>query len=195
MLPAIKYSLRKIIWLIPLVSFVIYGTFLHEKHKLDIAASQQKRIISLKDDMKKDVELPSISVCSRNQFSQRDADKVFEMEEWRNYYAGFFRMYWWIEVTLNASEAMSVFRNFAMHKMDPNEIEGFTQDQIDYLGHHRAALSKVIKFQVVPSCDELIIYCNYKGQDRECTDLFRIAPSYDGLCCTLQPYKIEQIKM
>ena len=50
-------------------------------------------------------------------------------------------------------------------------------------------------FQVVPSCDELIIYCNYKGQDRICTDLFRIAPSLDGLCCRFQPQVIDTIEM
>ena len=95
-------------------------------------------------------ELPLISICSRNQFSQRDADKIMEMEEWRGLNLEYYRqLYYYRNITLNATEFMSIFRNFAMYKMDPNEIENFTEDQKEFLGYHRIEFSKLIEHQVI----------------------------------------------
>ena len=143
-----KYCIRTILWLMPLIVLLIYGIMQHEQNVSENQVAQGNHRTKMKEVKQKDIELPLISVCSRNQFSERDADKVFEMEEYKDLNAIFYKMVWLTNVTLNASEAMSIFRNFAMHKMDANEIENFSDDQIDYLLHHRKALSKVIKHQV-----------------------------------------------
>ena len=151
--------------------------------------------------------MPAISICSSNQYSYRDADKVLEIPKWYN-------------INYNHTKFMSIFRNFAHHKMDPNEVENFTQEQKDFLFYHRGAFTKIIRKQVcniekkimffffeivpkiyvlspskvVPSCDELLLYCNLNGVQRNCTDLFRIRSSLDGICCTLDPYKVPKLK-
>ena len=132
----------------PFIALSVYCIMLYDRNDTEIREVQKKHKTKLKEDRQTDIELPLISVCSRNQFSQRDADKVFEMEEYRDLNAIFYKMVWLTNVTLNASQAMSVFRNFAMHEMDANEIDGFTDDQIDYLLHHRKTFSNVIKHQV-----------------------------------------------
>ena len=143
-----KYWIRTILWLMPLIVLLIYGIMQHEQNVSENQVAQGNHRTKMKEVKQKDIELPLISVCSRNQFSERDADKVFEMEEYKDLNAIFYKMVWLTNVTLNASEAMSIFRNFAMHKMDANEIESFSDDQIDYLLHHRKTFSNVIKHQV-----------------------------------------------
>ena len=212
----IKFFLRHILWLLPFISLMIFGAFLVERNENDYKVATKELNATLKKGNRRDVELPLISICSRNQFSQRDADKIMEMEEWRGLNLEYYRqLYYYRNITLNATEFMSIFRNFAMYKMDPNEIENFTEDQKEFLGYHRIEFSKLIEhqvrnhliikvmsilmynpsLQVVPSCDELIMYCNYKGQDRICTDLFKMEHSLDGFCCTLKPHMIDLIDM
>lgn len=143
-----KYLIRKIIWLVPFIILFVYGIILYVTNENETQMAQENYKAKMKEVKENDTELPLLSVCSQNQFSERDAEKVFEMEEYRDMNAIFFKMVWLTNVTLNSSEAMSVLRNFAMYKMDANEIENFSDDQIDYLLHHRKTLSKVIKHQV-----------------------------------------------
>ena len=143
-----KYWIRTILWLTPFIVLLVYSILQHDQNVTEIQVAQGKHRTKMKEVKTKDIELPLISVCSRNQFSERDADKVFEMEEYKDLNAIYYKMVWLTNVTLNATEAMSVFRNFAMQKMDANEIAGFSDDQIDYLLHHRKTFSKVIKHQV-----------------------------------------------
>ena len=83
----------------------------------------------------KEIQMPAISICSSNQYSYRDADKVLEIPKWYN-------------INYNHTKFMSIFRNFAHHKMDPNEVENFTQEQKDFLFYHRGAFTKIIRKQV-----------------------------------------------
>ena len=100
--------------------------------------------------------------------------------------------------------------------MDPNEIESFTQDQKDFLTQHRGAFTEIMRkqvthvfvliifnsfnqnifcmvFQVVPSCEEFLLYCNLNGVQRNCSDLFKIRSSLDGICCTIEIEKVKQL--
>ena len=145
----LKFEIRAIIWLLPFISLLIYATFLNIKNEEDNQVARNEKKITLKSDLQNDVELPVISVCSRNQFSQRDADKILEMEEWR----GINLYYWWLRwyysnITLTYSEFMSIFRNFAMHNMSPDEIENFSEDQKEFLEYHKTNFGRLIKHQV-----------------------------------------------
>ena len=128
---------------------MIYAIFLNYENEEDIQVAREEKTIQLKTDLQNDVDLPVISVCSRNQFSQRDADKILEMEEWR----GINLYYWWLRwyysnITLTYSEFMSIFRNFAMHKMSPDEIENFSEGQKEFLEYHKTNFGRLIKNQV-----------------------------------------------
>ena len=148
-LKALKIVIKTIIWLLPLLSLIAYAISLNILNEEDNQMARKEKKIQLKTDLQNDVDLPVISVCSRNQFSQRDADKILEMEEWRdiNLY------YWWLRwyysnITLTYSEFMSIFRNFAMHNMNPYEIENFSEDQKEFLAYHRTNFARLIKHQV-----------------------------------------------
>ena len=144
-----KFVIRTIIWLVPFISLLIYAIVLNFKNEEDNQVAREEKKITMKTDLENEVDLPVISVCSRNQFSQRDADKILEMEEWRdiNLY------YWWLRwyysnITLTYYEFMSIFRNCAMHNMNPDEIENFSEDQKEFLAYHRTNFGRLIKHQV-----------------------------------------------
>ena len=83
--------------------------------------------------------MPAISICSSNQYSYRDVDKMLEIPKW-------------YEINYNYTKFMSIFRNFAHYKMDPNEIESFTQDQKDFLLQHRGTFTEIMRKQVTHMC-------------------------------------------
>ena len=144
-----KFVIRTILWFLPFISLMIYAIFLNFTNEENNQVAREEKKIQLKTDLQNDVELPVISVCSRNQFSQRDADKILEMEEWR----GINLHYWWLRwyysnITLTYSEFMSIFWNFAMHKMSPNEIENFSEGQKEFLKYHKTNFGRLIKNQV-----------------------------------------------
>ena len=148
-LSTLKFVIRSIIWLLPFLSMLIYAILLNIKNEEENQVARKEKRITLKTDLQNDVELPVISVCSRNQFSQRDADKILEMEEWR----GINLHYWWLRwyysnITLTYSEFMSIFRNFAMNNMNPDEIENFSEDQKEFLEYHKTSFGRLIKHQV-----------------------------------------------
>ena len=148
-----KYDIKTIIWLLPFISLLIYAIVLYFKNEEDNQVAREEKKITLKTDLKNEVDLPVISVCSRNQFSQRDADKILEMEEWRDIHLFYYWMRWYYSnITLSYSEFMSVFRNFAMHDMSPDEIENFTEDQKEFLAYHRTNFGRLIKHQVFQLC-------------------------------------------
>ena len=148
-LKALKLVIKTIIWLLTLVSLIVYAIFLIIWNEEDNQMARKEKKIQLKTDLQNDVELPVISVCSRNQFSQRDADKILEMEEWRDIHLFYYWMRWYYSnITLSYSEFMSVFRNFAMYNMNPNEIENFSEDQKEFLAYHRTNFGRLIKYQV-----------------------------------------------
>ena len=148
-LSTIRLNIRLILWLLPLISLTICGIFLIERNKRDIQLARQEQKTSYKNDTRGDMELPVISICSRNQFSQRDADKILEMEDWRNINLQYWwQLYYFRNITLSYPQFMSVFRNFAMYKMSPDEIQNFTEDQKEFLGYHRINFARLIKHQV-----------------------------------------------
>ena len=132
-----------------MISVIIFGILLTLKNEQDIQVAREEKNAILKKDRLKDAELPVISVCSRNQFSERDTDKILEMEEWRNINLQYWwQLYYFRNISLTVTEFLSVFRNFAMYQMDPDEIEDFTEDQKEFLGYHRTNFGKLIKHQV-----------------------------------------------
>ena len=148
-LSTIRLNIRLILWLLPLISLTICGIFLIERNKRDIQLARQEQKTSYKNDTRGDMELPVISICSRNQFSQRDTDKILEMEDWRNINLQYWwQLYYFRNITLSYTQFMSVFRNFAMYKMSPDEIQNFTEDQKEFLGYHRINFARLIKHQV-----------------------------------------------
>ena len=148
-LSTIRLNIRLILWLLPLISLTICGFFLLERNKSEIQLARQEKKTSCKNDTRGDMELPVISICSRNQFSQRDTDKILEMEDWRNINLQYWwQLYYFRNITLSYPQFMSVFRNFAMYKMSPDEIQNFTEDQKEFLGYHRINFARLIKHQV-----------------------------------------------
>ena len=130
-----KYRLRKYFWFLPFISFLIYVIPVHiqELHRNEVFVPNYSNVV--KEGLKKKIQMPAISICSSNQYSYRDADQMLEIPKWS-------------EINYNYTEFMSIFRNFAHHKMDPNEIENFTQKQKDFLIKHRKAFTEILRMQV-----------------------------------------------
>ena len=130
-----KLWLQRILWMFPLISFLIYSIpiYIAEISRNAVFYKNYHQVI--KDEIQSNIQMPSISICSSNQYSYRDADNVLKIPKWYN-------------INYNYTKFMSIFRNFAHHKMDPNEIESFTQEQKDFLFYHRGAFTEIIRKQV-----------------------------------------------
>ena len=197
-----KLWLQRILWMFPLISFLIYSIpiYIAEISRNAVFYKNYHQVI--KDEIQSNIQMPSISICSSNQYSYRDADNVLKIPKWYN-------------INYNYTKFMSIFRNFAHYKMDPNEIESFTQEQKDFLIYHRGAFTEIIRkqvhitclgfkiiynsqlcliCQVVPSCEELLLYCNVNGIQRNCSDLFKMRSSLDGICCTIEINKVKELQ-
>ena len=146
----LKVMIRAITWLAPVFVLIAFGIYNAQELEVEYQVDIQEKKSDIKSVIEKyDAELPVITVCSRNQFSQRDADKILEMEEWKDINLEYYRqLYYYRNISLNYTEFMSLFRNFAMYKMDPDEIERFTDDQKEFLEYHRINFGRLIKHQV-----------------------------------------------
>ena len=130
-----KLWLQRILWMFPLISFLIYSIpiYIAEISRNAVFYKNYHQVI--KDEIQSNIQMPSISICSSNQYSYRDADNVLKIPKWYN-------------INYNYTKFMSIFRNFAHYKMDPNEIESFTQEQKDFLFYHRGAFTEILRKQV-----------------------------------------------
>ena len=124
-----KYRLRKYLWLLPFISFLIYviPVYIQELSRNAVFVPNYSNVV--KQDLNEKIQMPAISICSSNQYSYRDADKMLEIPKW-------------YEINYNYTKFMSIFRNFAHHDMDPNEIENFTQEQKVFLIKYRKAFTR-----------------------------------------------------
>ena len=130
-----KYCLRKYFWCLPFISFLIYviPIYIQEQYRNAVFVPNYSDVV--KGGSNKKIQMPAISICSSNQYSYRDADKMLEIPKW-------------YEINYNFTKFMSVFRNFAHHDMDPNEIENFTQEQKNFLIKHKKAFTEILRKQV-----------------------------------------------
>ena len=130
-----KYRLRKYLWLLPFISFLIYviPVYIQELCRNVVFVPNYSNIVE--EGLNKKIQMPAITICSSNQYSYRDADNILMIPKW-------------YEINYNYTEFMSIFRNFAHHDMDPNEIENFTQEQKDFLIKHRKAFTELLRKQV-----------------------------------------------
>ena len=130
-----KLWLKRLLWIFPMISFLIYyiPVYVSELYRHEVFYRNYHQVVV--DNLPAKIQMPAISICSSNQYSYRDADKVLVIPKWYN-------------INYNYTKFMSIFRNFAHHKMDPNEIEDFTQEQKDFLFYHRGAFTEIIRKQV-----------------------------------------------
>ena len=130
-----KFCLRKYFWLIPFLSFLIYAILIHlqELYRNEVFIRNYSNVI--KEALNDTIQMPALSICSSNQYSYRDADKMLEIPKW-------------YEINYNYTKFMSIFRNFAHHNMDRNKIDDFTLEQKDFLIKHRKAFTELLRKQV-----------------------------------------------
>ena len=130
-----KLWLRRILWMCPFVSVTIYciPIFIAEVSRHEVFYENYGQVV--KDDIPSKIQMPAITICSSNQYSYRDADNILQIPKWYN-------------INYNYTKFMSIFRNFAHHKMDPNEIDAFSQEQKNFLIEHRKAFTELLRKQV-----------------------------------------------
>ena len=130
-----KLWLRRILWMFPFISVTIYciPIFIAEVSRHQVFYENYGQVV--KDDIPSKIQMPAITICSSNQYSYRDADNILQIPKWYN-------------INYNYTKFMSIFRNFAHHKMDPNEIDAFSQDQKNFLIEHRKAFTELLRKQV-----------------------------------------------
>ena len=139
-----KLWLRRILWMFPFISYLIYciPIYIVEVSRHQVFYENYGQVV--KDDIPSKIQMPAISICSSNQYSYRDADNILKIPKWYN-------------INYNYTKFMSILRNFAHHKMDPNEIESFTQEQKDFLSYHQGAFTEILRKQVTHVFYSLIL--------------------------------------
>ena len=130
-----KSWLQRILWMLPFISYLIYSIpiYIAEVSRHDVFYKNYGQVV--KDDIPSKIQMPAISICSSNQYSYRDADNILKIPKW-------------YDINYNYTKFMSIFRNFAHHKMDPDQIDSFTQDQKNFLIEHRKAFTELLRKQV-----------------------------------------------
>ena len=134
-----KLWLRRILWMSPFISYLIYSipVYIVEVSRHEVFYQNYGQVVEA--NIPEKIQMPAISICSSNQYSFRDADNILKIPKWYG-------------INFNYTKFMSIFRNFAHHKMDPNEIESFTQDQKDFLMQHQEAFTEIMRKQVIHRC-------------------------------------------
>ena len=134
----VKLWLRRNLWMFPFFSVTIFCIFVYiiEVSRHEVFCENYGQVV--KDDIPSKIQMPAISICSSNQYSYRDADNILKIPKW-------------YDINYNYTKFMSIFRNFAHHKMDPNEIDAFTKDQKKFLIEHRKAFTELLRKQVITS--------------------------------------------
>ena len=130
-----KLWLRRILWMSPFISYLIYciPIYIKEVSRHHVFYQNYGQVVEA--NIPEKIQMPAISICSSNQYSFRDADNILKIPKW-------------YEINYNYTDFMSIFRNFAHHKMDPNEIDAFTKDQKNFLIEHRKAFTELLRKQV-----------------------------------------------
>ena len=129
-----KLWLRRILWMFPFVSCLIYciPIYIAELSRHQVFYKNYGEVV--KDELHPKIQMPAISICSSNQYSYRDAENVLKIPKWYN-------------INYNYTNFLSIFRNFAHYKMDPNEIESFTQEQKNFLFKHKKEFTEMLRKQ------------------------------------------------
>ena len=131
----IKLWLRRILWMSPFISYLIYCILIYivEVNRHTVFYENYGQVVE--ENIPEKIQMPAISICSSNQYSYRDVDNILKIPKW-------------YEINFNYTKFMSIFRNFAHHNMDPDEIDSFTEDQKSFLIEHRKAFTELMRKQV-----------------------------------------------
>ena len=119
----------------PFISYLIYciPIYIAEISRYQVFYNNYGKV--LEDELQPKIQMPAISICSSNQYSYRDAENVLKIPKW-------------YDINYNHTNFMSIFRNFAHYKMDPTEIESFTQEQKNFLFKHKKEFTEMLRKQV-----------------------------------------------
>ena len=127
-----KLWLRRILWMSPFISYLIYCILIYIV-EVNLFYENYGQVVE--ENIPEKIQMPAISICSSNQYSYRDVDNILKIPKW-------------YEINFNYTKFTSIFRNFAHHKMDPDEIDSFTEDQKSFLIEHRKAFTELLRKQV-----------------------------------------------
>ena len=129
-----KAWLQRILWMVPFISYLIHSIpiYIAEVSRHDVFFKNYGQVV--KDDIPSKIQMPAISICSSNQYSYRDADNILKIPKW-------------YDINYNYTNFLSIFRNFAHYKMDPTEIESFTQEQKNFLFKHKKEFTEMLRKQ------------------------------------------------
>ena len=143
-----KLWMRWILWMLPFISFLIYciPVYIAEISCHQVFYDNYGQVV--KDEILSKIQMPAISICSSNQYSYRDADNILKIPKW-------------YDINYNYTKFMSIFRNFAHHKMDPDEIDSFTKDQKNFLIEHRKAFTELLRKQVTHMINYIYLLVRY----------------------------------
>ena len=130
-----KLWLRRMLWMSPFISYLIYCILIYivEVNRHTVFYENYGQVVE--ENIPEKIQMPAISICSSNQYSYRDVDNILKIPKW-------------YEINFNYTKFTSIFRNFAHHKMDPDEIDSFTEDQKSFLIEHRKAFTELLRKQV-----------------------------------------------
>jgi hypothetical protein len=119
----------------PFISYLIYCILIYivEVNRHTVFYENYGQVVE--ENIPEKIQMPAISICSSNQYSYRDVDNILKIPKW-------------YEINFNYTKFTSIFRNFAHHKMDPDEIDSFTEDQKSFLIEHRKAFTELLRKQV-----------------------------------------------
>ena len=127
----LKAWVYKLVWTTFFTSFLLYGIITHN-------LNLRKDFVGKKYNISKteSTKLPAITLCSNSKLSERNVDKVLEIEKWKQY------------ATSDASfrnDFHAALRALIMFDTKPHYVNNLTSGVIKILDDHKDELPEIIK--------------------------------------------------
>ncbi|XP_023173966.2 pickpocket protein 11 [Drosophila hydei] len=164
---------QRIFWFLFIATGISAATFVVFSTLLQFLASPTVTSLSeLSLESVESLPFPALAICSANKLSRQRLQEFAEQLALSN---GESREHWLKQLQLLAG----YFYPLAVSAVSAAEL------QVALASHWpRDVRSQLL--QLSPSCERFLLSCHVDAVASNCSELFRLTPSFDGCCCVLQ---------
>ncbi|KAJ8921011.1 hypothetical protein NQ315_015807 [Exocentrus adspersus] len=124
-------------------------------------------------------EFPAVTVCNHNKVSRKkalDVAKNFTVTNGKT-----------------TEELIRDFRHFLVLLINDDwELPGDSYKDLDALLKDNGFNTGDVLKAVAPSCDDMIVSCKWKGEEKRCDAIFEVVRTAEGFCCSFNYFALRK---